>query len=98
MEIPVHNMQQNNDSSLIMVRFEKFKNWHEAENVLCRDIVPTGGTAGHLGQNRDCPAEIGTVDMSVPWNLIPFCLIQENQDTLCPSKGFDLTLYMMCRT
>ena len=51
-------------SPLIMVRFEKFKNWHAAENVLCRDIVPIGGTSGHLGRNRDCPAEIGTVDMS----------------------------------
>ncbi len=52
-------------SPLIMVRFEKFKNWHAAENVLCRDIVPIGGTSGHLGRNRDCPAEIGTLDMSV---------------------------------
>ena len=24
-----------------------------------------GGTAGQLGRNRDCPAEIGTLDMSV---------------------------------
>ena len=31
---------------------------------LYRDIVPTGGTSGHLGRNRDCPAEIGTLDMS----------------------------------
>ena len=48
-----------------MVRFGKFKNWYAAENVLYRDTVPTGGTSGHLGQNRDCPAEIGTLDMSV---------------------------------
>ncbi len=47
-----------------MVQFEKFKNWHAAEKVLYRDIVPTGGTSGHLGQNRDSPAEIGTLDMS----------------------------------
>ena len=47
-----------------MVRFEKFKNWRAAEHVLCRDIVPAGGTSGHFGRNRDCPTEIGTVDMS----------------------------------
>ena len=40
------------------------KKWYEAENVQCWGIAPTGGTAGYLGQNRDCPAEIGTVDMS----------------------------------
>ena len=51
-------------SPLIMVLFEKLKKWHTAENLLYRVIVPTGGTAGHLGQNRDCPAEIGTVDTS----------------------------------
>ena len=33
-----------------MVPFEKFKNWHAAENVLCRDTAPTG--------------KIGTADMS----------------------------------
>ena len=38
---------------------------HAAESVLYRDIVPTGGTSGHFGRNRDCPAEIGTLDMSV---------------------------------
>ena len=47
-----------------MVRFEKFKNWNAADNVLYRDIVHMGGTSGQLGQNRDCPAEIGTVDRS----------------------------------
>ena len=48
-----------------MVRFEKFKNWNAADNVLYRDIVPMGGTAGQKGQNQDCPAKIGTIDRSV---------------------------------
>ena len=50
-------------------------NWHAAGNVLCRDIVPTGGTSGHLGRNRDCPAEIGTLDMSECTILNPPALL-----------------------
>ncbi len=45
--------------------FKKFKIWDAADIVLCRDIVPMGGPAGQLGQYRDCPAKIGTIDMSV---------------------------------
>ncbi len=65
-----------------MVRFEKFKNWHAAENVLWRDIVPAGGTSGYLGRNRDIWAEIGTVPPKsghltcLPWKPDRFFLMK----------------------
>ena len=58
-------MSQCSEGHLHAVALWELKNWDAANNVLCRDIVPMGGTAGPLGQNRDCPAEIGAVDMSV---------------------------------
>ena len=73
-----------------MVRFEKFKNWNAAENVVCRDIVPMGGTAGQLGPNGDCP-EIGTVNMFgiLLWLVWEVCL-QPSTFEMPPWSGASL--------